>query len=137
MGWGVAPPAQLAPPSPLLAEQIDPETGDYISLFDGVDPIEAQVLNALRIRRGSGASVMDVGNRFHLIRKIDETIGKQIDSLTREALGRLIANRDIRYLGIDVEVLDPGNSTVVVKARWQNLRAMDGQARSTPIPLGH
>ena len=133
----MAPPSQLAPPSSLLAEQIDPETGDYASLFEGVDPIEAQGLNALRIRRGSGAAVMDVGNRFHLIRKIDETIEKQIDSLTREALGRLIANGDIRYLGIDMEVLDPGNNTVVVKAKWQNLRAMDGQARSTPIPLGH
>jgi hypothetical protein len=136
IGYGVAAPSLIGPPSPLLADNIDPQTHDYVSLFEGRDVIEAQVLIALSVVRGSGAAVVDIGNRFHEIRKILPSIKSVLDSKAREALRLLITKQDIRYRGIELTVLDEGNQTVECVVKWENLRAFDGGAvRRTPIPV--
>jgi hypothetical protein len=134
IGYGVAPPSLLGPPSPLLADKINPITHDYESLSEGRDPIEAQVLIALSIVRGSGAAVLNIGHRLHEIRKILPSLQHDIESKVREALKLLIKNRDIRYRGIELSINDEGNQTVEAVVKWVNLRAFDGVVRNTPIP---
>jgi hypothetical protein len=134
LGYGVTAPSLLGPPSPLLADKIDPVTHDFEDLFEGRDPVDAQVLLALSIVRSSGPAVVNVGNRYHEIRKILPSIKNELESKTREALKLLIKKRDIRYLGLEFPVLDPGNQTVEILVKWVNLRAFDGgKVRKTPI----
>ena len=134
IGYGVAPPSLLGPPSPLLADKIDPKTHDYESLFEGRDPVEAAVLLAFSIVRNSGAAVVNVGHRFHTIRKILPSIESEIDSKARECLRLLIKNRHIQYRGVEI-LVDNGNQTVEAMVKWVNLRAMDMRVLRTPVPF--
>ncbi len=133
VGYGVTSPGQLAPPSPLLADNIDPQTHDYVSLFRSIDPIDAQVIIALKIVKGSGAAVEDDGSRFRDIRKITQSVKTEIKSEVRRALARLIANRDIKYKGVAFDVFDPSNRTIQARVQWVNLRAFDGAVKSASI----
>ena len=135
VGYGVTVPSRLGAPSPLLAENIDPVTHDFVNLSSGVDPVDAQVIIALKMVRGSGASVVEDGQRFSTIRKITDTVQTQIDSLVREALKRLITQQDIEYVGITFEDLDPGSQTINATVRWINLRALDESERRAPLTV--
>jgi hypothetical protein len=135
VGYGVTAPARLGAPSPLLAENIDPKTHDYIDLTSGVHPVDAQVLIALKVVRGSGASVTEDGQRFATVRKITTTVKTEIESLVREALARLISQQDIEYLGTTFENVDPGNQTINATVQWKNLRALDDEVRSAPLTV--
>lgn len=97
--------------------------------------MEAAVLLAFSIVRGSGAAVVNVGHRFHTIRKILPSIQNEIDSKAREALGLLIKNRDIQYRGVELTVHDESNQTVEAVVKWVNLRAMDGRMLRTQVPF--
>lgn len=133
IGWGVAPPTIQSPPSPLLADKLDVNTRDFEDLFEGRDPIDDQVILALRIRRSSGAAVRGIGNRFHTVRKLTDNVRVELDALAREALSTLIANGDIRYLGMEFESEGQG---AVSTFSYNNLRALDGQVRKVPVPVG-
>jgi len=133
VGFGITAPSALAPPSPLLADNIDPTTNDYVSLTVGVDPIDAAVVNAVKIVRGSGAAVVSDGARFYKITKITNSIEKEIESIVLEALLRLIRNRDIEYKGVDFLQMDPSTQTVEIAVKWVNLRALDGRIRTSTV----
>ena len=64
---------ELGPPSPLLAAKWDPNKRDYASLVEGMDPVDAHVLHALYVERGSGACVLHDG--------IDPPPSKMLDTL--------------------------------------------------------
>jgi hypothetical protein len=134
MGRGVSSPAQLGPASPLLADNIDPTTHDFVSLETGMDPIEAQVLIALKIAKGTGATVQSVGNDLHKLRKITPEVEAIVLTVIRQALKRLIDQQDIRLMGVSVEGLDSAQM-VAILVRWVNMRALDGQVRTTHVPL--
>lgn len=136
VGFGVAPPTALSPPSPLLADQLDVDTRDFLDLSEGRDPIDDQVIIALRIRRNSGAAVMGIGNRFHLVRKMTSSAKTTIDSYAREALSRLIENGDILFLGTEFPYYDEGTQGAVSVFSYKNLRALDGDIRRVPVPIG-
>jgi len=114
----------LSPPSPLLARKIDPETGDYESLFEGRHPIDDQVIVSLRTIRNSGASVRDTGQRFSNLRKITAGIQTEIRAYIQEAFKRLISNGDIRLVSINFEDFETNksNQTVIFVINYQNLR---------------
>ncbi len=138
LGFFVASPGALGPPSPLLADNISPFTHDYVSLTVGVDPIDAQVLVALTILRDSGAAVIDMGLRI-TDTKILPDIVLTLTSAVRQALSTLIANRDIQLVTVDFgdnnEGVDEDNQVVNFAVRWINLRALDKGVRTASIPL--
>ena len=82
MGY-VIPPAGVSPasfffaptivgparPGAILADRIDPETGEYASVILGRHPVDAAVIDAFRLNRGTGIAVTDAGQRFRDIRK--------------------------------------------------------------------
>lgn len=138
LGFFVASPGALGPPSPLLADNIDPFTHDYASLTTGVDPIDGQVVLALTVLRDSGAAVIDVGLRITET-KILPDIVLTISSAVREALSTLVSAQDIQLtdvdFGEDAEGVDPDNQVVNFVVKWINLRALDRNVRQTSIPL--
>ena len=54
LGFFVAPSA-LGPPSPLLADNVDPVTRDFRDLFEGADPIDDSVQVAMTSSTISGS----------------------------------------------------------------------------------
>src|SRR4029079_12584815 len=82
-------------PAGILADAIDPATGEYLSIRRGINPIDAQVLLALRVRRRSGACVMDDGQDFGTIQTLDDQAPALIEAKARLVLKRLVGNRDI------------------------------------------
>jgi phage baseplate assembly protein W len=108
--------------SPITADYIDPATGDYASMTSGLHPIDAQVILAMSTVKGSGTAVMDLGCNLEKIRKIRDTVKREIESEVRVALKRLIDNGDIR-LGTFTYDVQSNNQYVGMVVNYVNLRA--------------
>jgi hypothetical protein len=119
-------------PPGILADAIDPYTGEYLSILKGMDPIDAQVLDALTIKRGSGAAVRNDGQRFADIKKVDDAAATLIDGETRRALSRLVENQDIRVARVD-PVADQNNDYADVVVQFKNLRARPKDLRAARV----
>lgn len=134
LGIGVYSIGSLPAASPLLSDFIDPATNDFRSLFVSLDPIDLQVINALKIVRGSGPVVIEDGNNLESIKKITNTIRRDIESEIKIALARLIRNGDIRYKGISEVKIQPENQYVEWMVSWYNLRSTHkGNVRSASL----
>lgn len=142
IGFFVESPGQLGDPSPLLADNIDPQTNDYRDLFVGVDPIDDQVLVTAMTRRGSGGSVLDVGVRITPTKILPST-QDQLTGDYRLAFARLIKARDISFarvsFGYDDGAGNPSgendeaNQAVQMNIEYRNLRALDNKIRRVTL----
>ena len=135
------PPSQLGPPSPLLADNIDPKTKDFRDLFVGADPVDDQVQVAVTTNLGSGSAVLDTGIRLTR-RKMTSDIQDILEADVRQALKRLITNRDISFSSITFGVdsqgnptgqVDQANQTAQINIEFKNLRALDPVARKLQL----
>lgn len=123
------------PVSPLLADDIDPETHEYRTILTGADPIDAQVLVALKTFRGSGSAVLNDGQTFRNVDKLFDNVADVIASDARLALSRLLRRGDIRLVstsaiepGIEVSVFDSDQSAELI-VRYRNMRSLDPTVR--------
>src|SRR5688572_8555787 len=91
-----------APPA-ILADDIDASTGELNSLLTSIDPEDSAVIQIMRTKRGSGAAVLDIGHRFHLIEKNDERAPETAKAYAREALADLVADGRIEVNDISTE----------------------------------
>lgn len=105
----------VAKPAPaiFLCDAIDPETGDYRSILTGVDPVEGAILEALRVRRRSGSAVGEEGQEFYKLEKIDDQFASALEADIRHALRRLVDNRWIDNLEIEIDTEDVSASVTV------------------------
>lgn len=137
-----SPPSQNGKPSPLLADNIDPKTRDFKSLFVGADPVDAAVQVAVTTTRGSGPSVQNVGLRLTNT-KLTGDFQSVTESDMRLALNDLVQRGDIAIseigFGVDSNGKPTGqvnesDSSAQIDVSYINLRAFDDQVRR--IPLG-
>lgn len=56
-------------PPVIRADQIDPATGEFLSVLVEADPVDAAFLEAWRLTDSSGAAVVNQGQRFTRIKK--------------------------------------------------------------------
>lgn len=134
IGFFVAAPGELGPPSPMLADNIDPNTKDYASLFVGMNSIESQVIMAMTTIKGSGASVQSIGTDPPP-RKMGTGYTNTMIADARAALSRLVTNRDIRLIKVDFDIDDPTNQSAQLRVVWRNLRSIDAVDRTTVVPV--
>jgi hypothetical protein len=120
--------ADPSSPPGILADAIDPETGEYLSISRGIDPIDEQVLVALTLRRRSGAACMDDGNDFAGVRKVDDSARTVIDAEARRALARLATAGDIKVRKV-YAVADPDTDWGEVAVEYENTRAVSNRRR--------
>ena len=73
-------------PVAILADAIDPKTGEYTSIEDSATIADGLVVTLLRTQRGSGAAVLGFGQRFREIRNVDDQSAILAESLVIEAL---------------------------------------------------
>jgi hypothetical protein len=115
-----------AKPPAILADNIDPATGEFVSILSGIHPVDSHVITALRTERGSGVSVMATGQRFRDVRKVDDAFARRIQDECEIALAHLIERRDIMVPKIAVvEDGDTGHLYFV----YANLRAQNRRKR--------
>lgn len=116
---------------PILADPIDPLTGEYLSLFRGFDPTDAAMLTAFRTKRGTGSAVANVGQRFSDAKKIDP----YLEPFLREEVR--LASKDIVDAGdatIDsVTLNEVGGTAVELYVKWQNVARQKQQAAALPL----
>lgn len=140
-----APPSQSGPPSPLLADNIDPRTRDFADLFTGADPVDAQLQVAVSTTLGSGPCVADTGIRITR-NKMTDDFPTTITNDVRQALARQVKARDIQIVGITIGepdgltgkatgVVNEAAQSVQVNVQYRNLRALDPRVRSQPIAV--
>ena len=138
LSFFLAAPGAFGPPAAVLADNIDPFTHDFVDLFTGADPIDAQVLQAIVILRSSGASVFEFGLRIDDTKML-ASLKVNIESAVAAALSTLVKNRDIEFRGTDFgeddEGIDPSNQQANLVIRWVNLRAFDNVTRNLTVPL--
>lgn len=118
-----------APPG-ILADAIDPVTGDYLSIERGFDPTDAAVLTALTVQRGSGSAVETVGQRYQDLERVDDTAAQFLAAETERALKRLV---DSRQVIVDSAAL-LGDDWAEVHVSYRNVPR--GQRRDPQLPLG-
>lgn len=114
------PPYRLreAPPV-ILADAIDPETGELLSLTRGARLADAFAVQAMRVQRGTGACVQSLGNRYREIELVQDGIQQIIDSMTREAFA---AAEDagvarLERVQVEVDASDPSQTSTVIEYR--------------------
>jgi hypothetical protein len=119
-----------AKPPAILGDNIDPQTGEYVSILTGIHPVDSHVITRLRTERASGVSVLGVGHEFKQIRKVDDAFVRRVQDAVELLFADLIERRDISLPKIAVfEDGDTGH----VYFQYVNLRSVserdDGSRR--------
>jgi hypothetical protein len=107
------------PPPAILADRINPVTGDFESLFVGRPLAEAFAIEALRVQRGTGAAVRELGNRFREITHVEDQAVEIIESMAAEAFAAAEAAGVARLERVTVAVdpSDPSQLETTVEYR--------------------
>jgi hypothetical protein len=109
-----------AKPPAILGDNIDPSTGEYLSILIGIHPVDSHVITRLRTERGSGVSVAAVGHEFAKIRKVDDAFVRRVQDAVELMFADLIDRRDIELP--KTSVVEDGD-TGHVYFEYVNLRA--------------
>ncbi len=126
---------QVAPPA-ILADSIDPQTGDFASLVESAELADAFALDALLIERATGAVVRDFGNRYREITHVEPDAALVIDSMTRQAFAdaERAGVARLERTAIEQDAGDPSQLNVVVEYR-DLLAPRDSAKRRLVYPL--
>lgn len=92
------------PPPAILADMIDPATGEYLSIVDSATIADGLVVHLLRTQRGSGAAVLEFGQRYRELSHVTEESPELVESMTREALRPATDAGIVQFKSIEVEV---------------------------------
>ena len=122
-------------PPGILADAIDYRTGEYMSILKGMDPIDEQVLIALTRKRASGIAVMEDGQLFHEIEKVDDSTATRLAGEVARACRRLVDNRDIRLKNVQ-PVVDQNNDYADVVVEFVNQRTRTNRSRIASADTG-
>lgn len=115
----------ILPPAGILAERVDPTTGELTSLLPGErpnaaaacslhasdDPTDAAILWQFRIRQGQGAANGTNGTRLHAIRKATEQAPGQIADEGRRVLAKFEGRGQVS--NVAAAGATPGGSTAI------------------------
>jgi hypothetical protein len=118
---------QAAPPA-ILADRINPQTGDFESLFVGRSLADAFAIEALRVQRGTGAAVRDLGNRFRELSHVEDDAAELIESMTIEAFAAAADAGVARLVQVTVGVDAGDGSALETVVEYRDLLAPAGAA---------
>ena len=128
----VAAEQQVAPA--ILADKIDPDTGDFLSIVEGWGIVDGAVIHAMRVERGTGASVRETGNRFKTVRHVEEQNAELLESLAEEALRPLIDQGMARLDGFAAETEEGDGTQQNTELQYVDLVTAKPNKRSFTVP---
>lgn len=92
-----------AKPPALLCDAFDPGTGELTSLLAAPHPVDAAVQNAFTLTRKTGAAVPDHAQEFRRIRKMGDSVAREIEDEARRVFAPFVAAELVEVLSVDVE----------------------------------
>ena len=95
-------------PPVILADAFDVARGDFASLLDSYDPVDAAVIFTFATERSSGPAVDGVGHAFRTITHLDDSAPTLFDSLADEALRHLAEAGHVSRQPGDLELATDG-----------------------------
>ena len=106
-------------PPLILADKIDPLTGDLASLLEGADLATAFAVEAMRIQRGTGSAVRDTGNRYHELTHVEAETPSLVEGMTLEAFEDAARAGIAELVSVEASVddVDPSQTHTVVEFR--------------------
>jgi hypothetical protein len=109
---------QKAPPV-ILADAIDPVTGDYASLTESANLADAFAIEAILVQRGTGAAVRDTGQRYREITHVETNAAELVESMTREAFAdaERAGVAELVEVTIEPDEIDGGQLNTVIEYR--------------------
>ena len=118
--------AEQATPPAILAPCINPTTGQFESVFRSRPVADAFAIEALRVERGSGASVRDLGQSFRELRNVEDGMPEMVETHCREAFAAAEAAGAARLDTVEVEVDDADGAQVSVSLTYRDGLAQQG-----------
>lgn len=119
-------------PAGFLADPIDFEDGELLSLEHGIDPTDAWVITQLRTVRASGSAVDSVGRDFS---DVTHTTERHANILRQEvliALAPAIDSKAISNVTVTPET-DESSLEILARVHWHN--NFTGKQGSEALPL--
>ena len=96
--------------------------GDFASLLTFIHPVDAAVKTQFRLVRGSGAAVLEDGNKLSEIKKIGPTTASEIEDEYRRILQVLVDRGDVEIETIAIEVGEDAPDLAAGFVEYTNLR---------------
>lgn len=120
----------------ILADDIDPVTGEFRTLEEGVGIADGMVAFLLRVERGSGASVRSFGQRFRRITHVDSTAPAEFEAEVRRALKPATDSGTLRFEKLSAEVDEIDSTQINLEVTYTDLLApsRDAERRLTFTP---
>jgi hypothetical protein len=119
------------PPPAILADQIDPATGEYLSIVDSATIADGLVVHLLRTQRGSGAAVLSFGQRFRELTHVTTDSPELVESMAREALQPAADSGVVRFDQVEAEVEPADGSQLNTGIQYTDLLAPRRDAERT------
>ena len=91
-------------PVPILADLIDPVTGDFADLLRSAKVSDGLLVEAYRVERGSGPAVNEVGHTLRKVRHTDEGAVAEIKARAVKPVEELADAGVLELRSISVEV---------------------------------
>ncbi len=105
------------------SRRINPYTRDYVldafGRIEGMDTVQQLVLLAVSTELGS-SSMTELGHDLKSIDRITTNFERRVDSVLREALAQVIADRLVEVQGIKVTRLQP-QGRAFIQLVWRDL----------------
>jgi hypothetical protein len=119
------PPTVGALPLPpiLLAERIDPETRELVSVNLGEDPIDAALQWQFTVRQGSGSAIGTNGHRMHTIKKATPQAPVQLADEARRVVQKFVQRGQLEKVSIQSAIVGGSTATGAVQIAARNVLA--------------
>lgn len=127
-----SPSSALPRPPIVIADVIDPATGNAVSFLAGADPVEAAVQWQFTVRRGSGAALGDNGHELHTITKATPQAPMQLEDEARRVASKFVARGQLANLEVTATITEESTATGIIEASATNVLA----ERATTLTLG-
>jgi hypothetical protein len=111
---------QRAPPV-ILADKIDPLTGEFLSLTKTYTVAEGMATYLSAVQRSTGAAVRNIGHRFRELKHVDEQAPELAESMARQALQPAVDAGVLQFDRIESEVHADDGSQLGIETRFIDL----------------
>ena len=118
-------------PVAILADLLDPRTGEYQSIEDSATIADGLVVTLMRTERGSGAAVLDFGQRFRDLRNVEGNTTELAESLAREALQPARDAGIVDFQALSASVNESDGTQVDVTIEYLDMLAPKQRAERT------
>lgn len=120
-------------PIPILADHINPDTGEITNLLASRTPVDGAVIEGFRVDRGSGPAVLNVGHTLRRIRHTDDSSLAEVPTRARDAVVEMERLGLVRFEGATTELNEEQDGLRTV-AKVTDLTAHPISVVNYPIP---